>query len=175
MWSTRNVLWTSKFMKYPWFSPQEPEACSWFHEVRLLLHTNTARRVDLIRLQGTPILLRIFANEMRNCSSLKLGRRWWIGKSWLLGKRWWLSYKDGNQLFGHRVQYVKRRCVIQIVIPIWWTQQHDDASTRGPQSQTGSWVLHLYCFADARTLFFSPGAATLLAIFNRNHNLRACF
>ena len=39
-----------------------------------LTHKYGRRRVDMIRLQETPILLKIFANEMRDCSSLKLGR-----------------------------------------------------------------------------------------------------
>ena len=39
-----------------------------------LTHKYGRRRVDLIRLQETPTLLKIFANEMRDCSSHKLGR-----------------------------------------------------------------------------------------------------
>ena len=47
-------------------------------------------------------------------------------------------------------------------------QRRVNSPSQGPQSQTD-------CFADALMLFLHPGAATLLTIFNRNHNVRACF
>jgi len=36
--------------------------------------------------------------------------------------------------------------------------------------ELGRGLLHPDCFADARMLFLPPGAATLLVVFNRNHN-----
>ena len=56
-----------------------------------------------------------------------------------------------------------------------WDGTTTTLSTRGLYSQTGSWVLHLDCITDARMLFLPPGAAILLAIFNRNHGVRSCF
>ena len=38
-----------------------------------------------------------------------------MGKRWRLGMRWRLSYKDGNLLFGHRVQERSLRDVCQLL------------------------------------------------------------
>lgn len=53
--------------------------------------------------------------------------------------------------------------------PLYGDLEHEENEVRN--KELGRGLLHPDCFADARMLFLPPGAATLLVVFNRNHNV----